>query len=282
MSLTSNSNLIFQKRKSLVLDVLSTHDTGLQYRDFTRITIMPSSGHVIVFGKAPGCDLGFHRYMKNGEVWQKDVEWIPAFCPHNRCDDLLPVVMAGKELLAVSCHACLRIRVCDLSTKSVSAAFHNGKYGPSKMCHGTPGFIYAIHVPTINRKVKLMLLNCVQPMFPVGKLRQLEIKSCDSIAYIPNQYRMIAISVVSPVAGVHAVCCDTTELKWEFPGKSHGILYSEAHDSLLVVLRPEDGSLLQTLDLPGLGDIRELRLCNDQLILHHVRDGHKVSYLSIN
>ena len=250
---------------------------------------MPSSGHVIIFGKAPGCDLGFHRYFKDREIWQKVLEWIPAFCPHKRCDDMLAVVMAGRELLAVSCHVCLTIRVCDLSTKSVSVAFNNGKYCPSKMCHGTPGFIYAIHVPILKSKVKLMLLNCVQSMFTIGKLRQLEIKSCDSLAYIPDPYRLIAISVISPVASVHAVCCDTGELKWEFHGKSHGILYSESHDSVLVgqlgqiaVLRPRDGSPLQTIDLPGLGDIRNLCLYNDELILHHVKDGHKVSYLSIN
>ena len=250
---------------------------------------MPSSGHVIVFGKAPGCDLGFHRYYKSGESWQKVLEWIRAFCPHNRCDDMSPVVMSGRELLAVSCHVCLTIRVCDLSTKSVSVAFNNGKYCPAQMCQGTPGFVYAIHVPLLKSKVKLMLLNCVQSMFPVGKLRQLEIKSCTSIAYLPDPYRLIAISVISPIRGVQAVCCDTGEVKWEFPGNVHGILYSEAHDSLLVgqpgkvvVLCPREGSLLQTIDLPGLGDIKDLCLYHDQLIIHHVKDGHKITYLSIN
>ena len=251
--------------------------------------MIPSSGHVIVFGKAPVCDLGFHRYAKKGVIWEKCPQWVPAFCYHNRCDDLLAVVMAGRELLAVSCHVCLTIRVCDLSTESVSVAFHNGKYCPSQMCHGTPGFIYAIHVPLLKSKVKLMLLNCVQSMFPVGKLRQLEIKSCASIAYVPHPYRLVAVSVILPAPGVHAVCCDTGQLKWEFPGNAHGILYSGPHDSLLVgqpgkivVLRPRDGLPLQTIDLPGLGDIRDLCLYSGQLILHHVRDGHKVSYLSIN
>ena len=61
---TASRIFLFQQRKRLVLDILSTHDTGLQYRDFTRITTMPSSGHVIVFGKAPGCDLGFPSLLQ--------------------------------------------------------------------------------------------------------------------------------------------------------------------------------------------------------------------------
>ena len=86
---------------------------------------------------------------------------IPAFSPHNRCNDFLPVVITDWELLAVSCHVCLTIQVCDLSTKSVSVAFHNGKYCLSQICHSSQGFIYTIHVPILKSKVKLMLLNCV-------------------------------------------------------------------------------------------------------------------------
>ena len=113
---------------------------------------------------------------------------------------------------------CLTIWVCDLSTKSVSIAFHNGKHCLSQMCHSNQGFIYAIVVPILKSKVKLMLHNCVQSMFAVGKLCQLEIKSCNSLAYIPDPYCLIAMSVISLV-GVQAVCHDTGEvgIPWECP-----------------------------------------------------------------
>ena len=154
---------------------------------------MPSTGSVVVFGKERTRDLAFHVYKKTGETWQKQ-KIIPSLCSHKRCDDLLCIVMNGNELLAVSCLACECIRVCDVDGTTVSVAFHNGKYCPTLMCNGVPGFMYFLHVPILKSKLKLLLLNCVQSMFVVGKSRPVDLKTCYSMAYIPAPHRLIAMT----------------------------------------------------------------------------------------
>ena len=116
--------------------------------------------------------------------------------------------------------------------------------------------------------------------------------------YIPAPHKLIVFSL-NTESLIRAVSMDGEkmwEVKGEIEGKKCnplGLLFSPDHQVLLVadggysrliVLNPQDGSVLQTIQLDQLGFIYQLHIHQQQLIVHHatVDNKEKVSYFSLN
>ena len=100
------------------------------------------------------------------------------------------------------------------------------------------------------------------------------------MCYVPSPYRSL---VASNGQEVVSVACDNNAVTWKrkqgsFYSQPHGLFYSEMHQAILLadgslsrilVLDPRTGTVSQAIKLSGMGDIRELYISDDQLIVRH-------------
>ena len=278
------------------LQHISTHQTGLVFWGWTRFTLLPETGQVVIWGKTVEADSpALHIYNGSSDSWQKE-RTETVFCEHLR-GMFLPVSVQQQQLLAVSCQKCHMIRLYNIKTREITTAFHNSSYYPACMCQGEADQIYVVH--KVKGPVPILQLNCSQPQFTLEKTIQSGMETWYDICYIPS-HRQIAISSVH-LGVVRAVSCDTEENAWEIQGEiqsaqclPHRMVYSPGHQALLVadggnhrvlVVNPGIGSVIQVLQLGAdVGVVAELCLHNQQLVVHHTDDGHKMrlSYFSLS
>ncbi len=212
-------------------------------------------------------------------------------CEHTEYIDLLPVMVQKKQLLAMSCLSCQKIRLYNMKTREITTAFNDPSYYPGQMCEGDGDQIYVVH-PQVMSGFPILQLSCSQPQFSLQKTIHSRMKGCYyAICYIPS-HRLIVISNHTPGI-VRAVSCDTDQIDWELQGEVQGVqctphemVYSPGHQALLVVdgtnhrvlvVNPGDGSVRQVVQLSAeMGSVAELCLHNQQLVVHHLQ-GRKVS-----
>ena len=274
------------------MKLLDTYDTQLKFWDKTNFTVVDQL--VILWGKSsdesgPLLHL-FHPSSTGLEKFQE----LDALCKHE--DVLLQSVrVKNTQMLAVSCVRCRMIRLYDMQTGEVTKAFHNQEYYTGSMSPGDGEVLYVVH------HVKghpVLELNTEQIPF-TGPSRTIpsRIEGYFDMHYIPAPHKQIVISSTS-LGLIRAVSMDGEkmwEVKGEIEGKKcdpHGLLFSPDHQVLLVadgtksrviVLNPQDGSVLQTIQLDQLGSIAYPHIHQQQLIVQHTVDNKvKVSYFSLN
>ena len=250
------------------------------------------SGIVVLRGKTSELTpAAFHLY--NTSTGFTKLPEVKGLCEHDQ-QNLLPVTMNNKELLAVSCPDCQMIRLLDIETGDVTVAFHDSRFYPGWMRHGEGDVMYVVP-----KGAPVLELNTTQVPF-TGPVRTIQsgMEMYYSMCYIPSPHRLIVLSDNTGL--IRAVSAETGEnvwgVKWEVDGvqcEPHGMLFSPQHQVLLVadgrncrvlVLHPGDGSHLQTIQLDREMDaIIELCLHQNKLVVHHNAGGkEKVSYFSIN
>ena len=287
-------NYFFQLPCHIDLQLLSSHDTGLNVWGKTRFTVM-KSGIIVFWGKtSEQTPAAFHLYQNTSTGFTKLRE-VKRLCQHEIVL-LLPVAMDNKDLLAVSCGYCQMIRLLDTGTEKVTVAFYHPGYRPSVMSHGGRDVMYVLHG---GNELSLLELNSGQVPFN-GKKRkiQLGMEKYHGFHYIQNPYNLLLLSWWEDSI-IRAVSLETEQKAWEVKGEvdgkmffPHGLLFSVQHRVLLVadgrnsrvlVLHPGDGSHLQTIQLDKAVDtVYELGIHSNKLVIFH-RAGleEKVSYLSI-
>ena len=251
------------------------------------------SGDVVLRGKSSGENPALHFFRSSSTGWTK-IREVKPLCEHKDVF-LQSVRVKNTQMLGVSCIWCRMIRLYDVQTGEVTTAFHNQKYYPGLMSPGEGDALYVIH--SVKGLRPVLELNTEQIPF-TGPSRTIEsgIEKYYDMHYIPAPHKLIVFS-----SGlIRAVSVVNGEKMWEVKGgiegkkcNPHGLFFSPDNQVLLVsdgvnnrviVLNPQDGSVLQTIQLDyQLGPLWHLFLHQNKLIIHHPIGGkQKVSYFAIN
>ena len=286
--------VVFQIPQHVEVQLLSTHDTGLQYWGWTKFTVM-KSGVVVLWGKtSEQTPAAFHLYNNTSTGFTK-IREVKGLCEHD-FPTLLPVTMNNTEFLAVACPACHMIRLLNLETEEVTVAFHDQRVYPAVMSHGEGDVIYLVH--SVKGLPVLELNTGRLPFSKLSRTIQSGMETYYSMHYIPSPHRLIVLTWWKD-SMIRAVSAETGEKVWDVMGEldgrmiqPHSLLFSAQHQVLLVadgsnnrllVLHPRDGSHLQTIQLDQyMGVMGELCLLQNKLVHHHAGSKEKVSYFSIN
>ena len=278
------------------LKLLSTHDAGVD-RWSPGFTVMPQSGHVIVNGKevedAPWYLLVFS--LKDGKLNGKKIS---SSCGHTYVTFLSALIVDGREKFVVSCWECDDLKLLDLQTGGWSTAFKGCK--PYALCSGGSGTIFIQ-----SRKDRSILqLDATSSVFK-GPVRTLHTHIiCLAMCYIPPPVNALVLSDGFSSKMV-ALSVERYALLWELQrekgGVYHateegvldrtGLLFHPEYNVLFVadgirrrvlIVDPGTGGLIQTIDLPDMGNINALGLYKDQIVMLHYDDsGRKISYLNL-
>ena len=268
-----------------------------------------NNGNVALWGKTgKKSPREFHIYNKDG----RKVKTIKALCPHKNVR-MLSIVIENIENLAVSCSECEDINLQHLAIDTAYPAFSSDHCG--SMCYGKEGKIFSINCL---EEFPIIEIGCKKKQFVYGETVETKMKSVYDLCYIstrdilvipthkknstPDEFsdeepdedseekekdkKKEAPAIIRAVQG---------KVLWEVKEVdgmetcAHGVIYSHKYDVLLVadgsngrilVLQPESGEHLQTIDLSShVGSAWQLFLHRDQFILVHLGRSKKL-YLS--
>ena len=278
------------------MNQLGTYDTKLQSWGRTKFAVMDKSGQIVFWAKSsPENAAAFHVFNSSSAGWKK-VKKVEAFCEHEEGVYLQSLNVKSTEMLLVSCASCRKIRLYNMETGNVTTAFHKHAIYPGQMSPGDGDVLYVSHHV---EGFPVLELNHPKQNPGSGKMIQSGMETYHSMHYIPAPHKLIVFSL-NTESLIRAVSVVNGEVAWEVKGeiegeicRPHGLLFSPDHQVLLVadgwnsrliVLNPEDGSVLQTIQLDyQLGAIFNLCIHQQHLIVHHlhIRKQHKVLYYSI-
>ena len=135
-----------------------------------------------------------------------------------------------------------------------------------------------------------------------SKVIKTEMVNCRGLGYIPSPNKFLILTRekflnISP-GEIYAFSVEENVALWNITGEienieidprgvlfcpqSNSILVCDGENSRVLVLNPRDGSHLQTISLSDMGEICEMGLYGDQIILLHRRNHqYKISYFSL-
>ena len=195
-------------------------------------------------------------------------------------------MIKNNERLLVSCGECKTIWFCDLYTCNFSEALKEEWFYPGMMCKAEGDCIYITdNVTGPSRPILKAKCTPTELSLDQSKTIHSRIEMLKSICYLPD-VKCVAISRWEDHV-VKAIHCETDEQVWEVKSgvagvtwKPHGLFYSPEHQSLLVcdtsddgrlvVLNPNDGSVLQVIPLPVLERPFYLSLYEGNIVVHNV------------
>ena len=214
------------------------------------------NGDVVIRGKTSyDSPAEFHVYNTH----RQKIKTIKSFCQHV-FNELLSLLINNIEYLTVSCATCHKISLYNMDTTTITVAWHNPRYRLGATCHGPQGTVCAVD----NMKgVAVLILDCSTSHFHLKNTVTTNMENYYDICYIPT-VDVIVISTWTPSPIIRAVSL-TSQILWELTGSvdgpaccPHGLVYSQRHHALLaadgtkrqiLVLQPESGHCLQTIDL---------------------------------
>ena len=271
------------------MHLTSSHDIKLSV--VGRLAVMKSTGQVVVDGHFDVLSsLSLYLFSFHGKHINHDKLKIPC---HHYAGGFLCVEIKGKEYLAISCPDCRNIKLLDLLTGQVTIAFSSKSL--RKMCEGEG---HTLYVKSVEDQV--MELDCTHPVFTKIKTMNTELKgnpNYKGMCYVPSPYRYIVATNGDKIV---STACDTNTRVWKVKQGSlknidpHGLVYSQRHHAILVadgnknrilVLNPSNGDTIQEVLFSGMGNIVDLCMNNDQLVVKHISGfihKNKISFFSIN
>ena len=209
-----------------------------------------------------------------------------------------------REELIVSCSHCNDIKLLDPDTSNYRTVFFD--FRVFCFCDGGNETIF---VQTCD-DYSLLQLDCSDPVYR-GPLKTLESDESDEVCpymcYIPPPIDALVLNHRRS-SKVFAMSVEKGEVLWEFGKKKamrvinfifgseeemdcRGLFFSPKYKILLItdglnkklkVVSPENGSLIQFIDLPDLGEIWSLRVYDDQVVILHTRRPHEYSISFLN
>ncbi len=118
------------------LQHVSTHDPGIVAWGKTRLTVVPSTGQVVIWGKPTHDDSPLlHIYNGSSASWEKE-RIQSQLCENEKNIFIYPLLVENEQLLGVSCWNCKKIRLYNLKTREITTGFHDQYYYPGYMCQG--------------------------------------------------------------------------------------------------------------------------------------------------
>ena len=283
---------MFQVTPRFVLKHEATHDLGLVFWRHQQSCIM-RNGDVVIYSKtSKNSRAEFNVYNTHGQK----IKTIKQLCEHEEWIYLLSVIIDGINYATVSCHDCHKIRLYNMDTAAITEAWHNPEHWPGRMCNGAQGKICVVDFVM---GFPVLILDSTTHHFQLENTVQTNMESYYDICYIPTvDVNVISAWEPSPIIRTMSL---TSQILWEFTGpvdgtacEPHGLVYSQNHEALLaadginkriLVLQPESGQCLQTIDLSQhVLTAWDPHLYEDQLILYHQgKDGKlKLSHYTVS
>ena len=134
---------------------------------------------------------------------------------------------------------------------------------------------------------KILQLDCTSFVFN-GPIRTVHCDDlCLAMCYVPPPVDALVLCYGHKIV---AKCVGRDKVIWDISGKCNDIMFDPEHNVLLaadeieetvLIVNPENGSLMQTIKLPDMGNIRALGLHKDQIIMLHSKDEWKISYFNL-
>ena len=249
-------------------------------------TVMPQSGTIDVSTPDDADDPWYMLvfYMVDGQLKLKKINSI---CNHDASAYISTLIIDGQEQLAISCEVCPDIKLLDFRTEKWSTAFR-GQTGA--LCSGANNRLFA----QTSGDDSIFELDCSGRVFK-GPLRTMHTSmECSSMCYIPHPTNALVLSDFYSSKLV-AKSAEKDEIIWEFQDKKGGmmtgLLFSAEHNVLLVpngtnervlIVNPQNGHLIQAIDLPDIGRIYVVSMFNDQIVMLHADKQYKISYMYLS
>ena len=157
------------------------------------------------------------------------------------------------------------------------------------MCEGEGNTLYVEA-----SRDQVLELDCTRPVFSIIKILSFKMNGYfKGMCYVPSSHRLL---VASNGRKVVAISCDTNRIVWRrkegyFTSDPCGLYYSQTYYAVLVadgehsripVLDPGTGNTLQTMDLPGMGTVKNVSFSGDQLVVRNDKFYEKEISFSVN
>ena len=192
------------------------------------------------------------------------------------------------------------INITNVNNGQVKTAFSH-VCGLDSLCQGDGNTVYVIK----RGCESVVELNCSSIPFTVIRGFGLLSNCSHMLCYIPAPYRSIVISSVFSVdcISIDQVSGDRYQILWSIEGRMSvdrevngreipftqlsfspqlGLLGLDRKRKTLMVLDPLSGKYLQTINLSDKGEIYDMVLYEDNIVMHHNNKGAKVSFFSIS
>lgn len=224
---------------------------------------------------------------------------LPRLCDHEKMS-IAGVAMGTRDHVALGCVFCEVVRILTVETGETVATAQVRKFWPGAMCAGQEGHVYVAHAEAPS---PVLRLNCCKPEVSISPTTQVLPGRVQSLCFVAD-CKLLVFATANNPGVVRAVSCATEETAWEARiqdggatcesrGTPRGLAYSATLYALFVVvgpstkvlvLNPGDGSLRQTLDLPGeVGRVLEMFCVDEMLVLHSVRQSrHEMLFFQVH
>lgn len=252
---------------------------------------MPESHHIVVNDKIKKKSEHIIKVYSMNQGRLRLDKTIKAPCQHELAE-LLGLMVCQQELLAISCRECKTIRLMNigLDTEPVTEAF--GGERVDYMCQGEEGRMFVRLIGSD----KVLELDCSSSRYTHKNTIHTGLLFCDGLCYVSGHDYLVICGHREFLSKnkIRALSCRDGSIVWRvergFEGRQidpQGLLsYKDvilvAESRRIVVLDPSDGSCIQIINLPKLGEILKLGLCKHNIgVFHRVDDKDKISFFDI-
>ena len=234
------------------------------------------------------------RYSRTGQLlntWQVK-------CQHDCSKCLLHLSIGGTPYIAMSCYECQSITLYSKTDSDpITAYCHSGDMAePGAMCHGPDNTIMVSNWRPGSKEVLVYDVTSTQFRIPV------HVNHTEHIHYMRTaQHGGIVIVSDLDMHIMSAHSLDSKALLWrienkEIDGKGlrpsgmcsdpdTGALYvGDRYNDRLIVLEPNTGEVIQSIQLPGVELIKNIAWCSVQphLVIHHYKySKYQITYYDI-
>ena len=245
---------------------------------------MRETDHIVVEGFKAKKDPWFlYILSRQGGSALKEEAKIKHPCTHGLNTDLLSLQILWREYLAISCVKCEDIKLVDLKSKNVTAAFSGEAV--YTMCSGW----HKLFV-NIQDTDKILELDCSSTKFTQLRTFKAGLENIYGMCYAPKPLSLLIVSDTT-CNTIRAVDCNTGEVAWTIDGDVDGrtivpyevillprqqvILVSDSGYDRMLVLNGQTGAHAQTARAVG----RRMVLKRGQIIARH---GDGLTFVSIS
>ena len=245
-------------------------------------TVMPQSGSIIVSGTEDDDSRTslFVFSLKDGKLNQTTKICSP--CGHNIAEaHMLPLMINRREQLVVCCSGCDDIKLFNLQTGEWGTAFPGCK--PRNLCHGGSNRIFIQ-----SREEGLVHeFDCTTHAFKGPLLTLDTYGECADMCYVPPPVDKLFLSYGNKLV---AMSFEGDKAIWgirsadmTFHPELNVLFVVDEYNRNVRIVNPENGCLIQTLDLPDMGSPFALSLYDNQLFMLHnyAFDTKKISHFEL-
>ena len=256
---------------------------------------MPQSGNIVVNGIQKG-DTDVSTFVLNLVEGKLSRKKISEPCNDNGAIFLSSLTINGYEQLAACSHKCYAIKIFNYCTGEWSTAFNEQ---PKNFCPAGNGVIFAQL-----QNDSIFQLNAAGCVFE-GPLKTIHADmTIKNMCYIPPPTNALVVRYWN--SSLVAISVKENKVIWTFQDQNKansnlknkelvkdrtGLLFypkenvlfvAEGINNRVLILKPQDGSIVQTIDLPDVGNILALDWFYDKIImLHEDGDDHNISFYKI-